>query len=395
MRLLSNAQGWGFAMRSGRIGTAFALLVLCLSSEAFADSMTGGWRWKVWRPSQPATSPTSNRSSNDGSAVTADLNRRISTFESWLQNSQANSYVGFASEDRSYSLATSTSATASQPTFNPAPVNSLDGVAPYTATVPTFTAPPLRPPAQADAFLNFGDGPFANEWMLTTGGGRSWTTSPTVQRLFGGMPNQAQQADFTQLVMNRVEQTYAKSGIPLELTTDPNVPTFRSLSVASNTQYGPNPNAVGISSVGYNGFSFIDKLQGVQSVDELAWALSHNVAHELMHVFGVDHHDTTGNFLDAGMTNWRTLTDPNATFSAEAVQDLLQQDFRAPQINALGLGAQTVDGGGTCTCPQCQHAAMMIQPVPEPASLLLWSVAAAGLAIRVYRRRQGRKSSTV
>jgi hypothetical protein len=42
--------------------------------------------------------------------------------------------------------------------------------------------------------------------------------------------------------------------------------------------------------VGGNGFSFIDKLSYATTPDQLAWAVAHNVAHELMHSFGVAIH---------------------------------------------------------------------------------------------------------
>src|SRR5262249_51156614 len=129
-------------------------------------------------------------------------------------------------------------------------------------------------------------------------------------------------------VLQRVEQTFQKSGVPVTLTTDPNVAAPHTLSVVSNTASPSSPDAVGITDVGNNGFSFIDKFGAANSVDELEWVVAHNVAHELMHAFGGEHHDTTGNYLDAAMSPWSVMADPNTVFSPASVNELLSLHFR-------------------------------------------------------------------
>jgi hypothetical protein len=97
-------------------------------------------------------------------------------------------------------------------------------------------------------------------------------------------------------------------------------------------------------------------------VTDLEWALAHNIAHELMHAFGVaTHPDQTGNYLDAAVASWSLLTSPNATFSPAAVQDILGNDYG--RDGARGTpGAELLDG----------DLKALAQPVPEPATLALW-----------------------
>src|SRR5262249_51245370 len=137
-----------------------------------------------------------------------------------------------------------------------------------------------------DAVINLGNAPYAEADSLTTGNGQPWNTSPVVRQAFGGQPDAQQQADFTSTVVQRVEQTFQKSGLSVNLTTDPNAGASHMLSVVAGTSYTANPDAIGITDVGRNGFSFIDKLTYANSVDQLEWAVAHNVTHELMHAFG-------------------------------------------------------------------------------------------------------------
>ncbi len=58
-----------------------------------------------------------------------------------------------------------------------------------TATFSYSTVATPPPTASYDAFVDFGSGPYASENMLTTGGAQSWYESPTVEKVFGGVPN--------------------------------------------------------------------------------------------------------------------------------------------------------------------------------------------------------------
>jgi hypothetical protein len=164
--------------------------------------------------------------------------------------------------------------------------NSIPAV-PISAPAPTPPAPivptPTPAPAySADAYINFGAGPYAESSLLTTGGAQPWYDSSVVQALYHGIPDSQQRADFTNTVLQRIEQTYHQSGVPVQLTTDPTVSAAHSISVVSNTSYSANPGAIGITDMGNSGFSFIDKLTYANSIDQLEWAIAHNVAHELM-----------------------------------------------------------------------------------------------------------------
>ncbi len=233
---------------------------------------------------------------------------------------------------------------------------------------------------QADAFVNLTDGPFADAGLLTIGGAQPWYTSPTVEKVFGSVPNAEQRVEFTQAVLDHVQQTFDLSGVPVKLTDDPNVPAAHTLSVVSNTHNAGSPDGIGVTSMGGNGFSFIDALQPyADTVDHLEWAVAHNVAHELMHAFDVEHHDGTGQYLDAPASPWSVLADANTVFGPDAVNDLLTKNFTDTWLTTSSMGLERVDT--TDIAPQ---------PVPEPTTLALWGLAGfAALAVRrIHRNRK-------
>jgi hypothetical protein len=212
----------------------------------------------------------------------------------------------------------------------------------------------------ADAFLNFGNGPYPEASILTTGGDQPWYTSPAITHLFGGAPTPQQQADFANQVLQDLQQTFHLSGLAPKLTLDPSVHAAHTFSVVANTSAAQDPNAIGMTDVGYNGFGFIDKFGQAQSVSELAWAVAHNAAHELMHAFGIaEHPDKTGQYLDSGIATWSLLTDPKSTLSTAAVQDILAIDQNISPAQA-GVGAE-----------------LLAQPIPEPATWACWTLAGA------------------
>jgi hypothetical protein len=259
-----------------------------------------------------------------------------------------------------------------------------------------FSAEPPRidlgefvvPQNEADAYLNMGDGDYPQAATLTSGSARPWYESQVVSRVFGGTPDSVERAAFTQTVVDRVQATYEKSGIALSLTADPAVSAAHTLSVVSGAQSPMNPDAIGVSDMGRNGFGFIDKLDYAQSVDELAWAVARNVSHELMHTFGTVHHDQTGSYLDAAVTPWELLVDPETTFSSEAVADLLAKDFRTTGAGGTGLftAALMVDHSKSCDCGSCTGLSVSPIPVPELGALFIWSL--GGLAVMETQRRR-------
>ena len=174
------------------------------------------------------------------------------------------------------------------------------------------------------AFINFGNAPYAEASTLTTGNPQAWYNSPAVTQAFGGTPTAAQQSSFTQSVLADIQHTFQISGMNVNLTTDPSAPTAHMISVVSGVSYPSNPGAIGITDVGASGFGFIDKLAYATTPDQLAWAVAHNVSHELMHALGVAAHpDQTGQYLDSATATWQMLTDPNTKFSPQAVQLML------------------------------------------------------------------------
>ncbi len=221
---------------------------------------------------------------------------------------------------------------------------------------------------------------------MTTGGANPWYTSPIVEKFFGGQqPNAQQQADFENVVLKDIQTTYSLVGLSPKLTIDPNVPTHHTLSIVSNTSYPANSNAIGITDVGNNGFGFIDKLQYAQTLDQLEWAVAHNVSHELMHAFGVaSHHDQTGQYLDAATATWDLLTNPNTIFSQAATQDILSHNY-APNSNPGTYGAQGIDG-------DLEIMAAM-QTIPEPTTLALWVLIGMSVVAHQHRARSRRAAA--
>ena len=251
-----------------------------------------------------------------------------------------------------------------------------------SVTMPAVAAP--TPPTQYDAFINFGTAPYADQAILTTGTAQSWTTSPSLVTAFGHVPTTAELNTFSQTVLARVESTFQNSGLSITATTDPTANAAHTLSVVSGLSAQSSPDAVGITRLGHNGFDFIDKLGYANSPDQLEWAVAHNVSHELMHAFGGEHHTTPdGNNLDAPVSSWSVLTDPNTTFSAASVAEMTNNIRNGGLVAKYGLGAEMLGNAA-------DGQELIGQPVPEPATLALWGVA-AGVVVMLRKRAVSRR----
>lgn len=266
--------------------------------------------------------------------------------------------------------------------------------APPTATptpppTPTPTAPPVlaptpnpTPTATADALLNFGTSNFPEAGVLTTGNPQPWYVSKSVLSAFqGNTPTHDQQTQFENDVLSHVRHTFELAGLDPKLTIDPTVASSHTLSVVSGAFYGPNTAAIGITDVGRNGFGFIDNLKYATNPDQLAWAVAHNISHELMHAFGVGiHPDTTGNYIDAATATWNLLTSADTTFSP-AARDLIAKTNFGAFSSSAGVGNETL------SLPfQPDGEQEVLATVPEPSTVAAWSVVLAG-ALVVRRKR--------
>src|SRR5262249_4542195 len=144
-------------------------------------------------------------------------------------------------------------------------------------------------------------GPYPNAGLITTGGAQPWYNSSQISSFFGGQPTPQQVQSFDSTVLARVQQTFAQSGVPISLTSDPSVPALHTISLVSNTASATLPSAIGMTQVGTNGFSFIDQIaKSAQSLDQLGWIAAHNISHELMLALGVpENYDQTGSYVDS------------------------------------------------------------------------------------------------
>ncbi len=263
----------------------------------------------------------------------------------------------------------STTSSGSNTSVNLAGSGSTDSS--ITPSASTFTAlSSVSTPSQAtyDAFINLGAGPYANASSLTTGNALPWYDSSPVIGLFGGQPTVQQRTDFDNVVLQRVEQTFKLSGVPITLTDDPKDFAAHTMSVVSNTVNPNLGNAIGMTNLGGNGFHFIDNsATAARSVDQLEWIVAHNVAHELMLAFGVpETHDQSGNTVNSTMGQLAMFLNPKATFSKGAVQDLLSKDFLAQDSLSLTSSPQLIDPA----------------TVPEPTTLVLWGLGALTVLAR-------------
>jgi hypothetical protein len=236
---------------------------------------------------------------------------------------------------------------------------------------PSIALAPTAPPL-VNAYINVGAGPYPLASQITSGGAQPWYNSTQLASFFGGQPTAQQQADFNNTVLQRVQQTFQQSGVPITLTENPGVPAAHTLSLVSNTTSNSVPGVIGMTQVGGSGFSFIDQeAKTAQTPDQLAWIVAHNISHELMLAFGVgENYDQTGNYIDARNANFAMMVSPNSTFSPGAIQALLSTNLSAPQGN---LGAQEI----------------VQQPVPEPTTVIFWFSAGLG-GILLHRARSRR-----
>ena len=131
------------------------------------------------------------------------------------------------------------------------------GIVILSIVAPAALADPIAP---VDAFINLGAGPYPEESTITTGNAQPWYDSSQIARFFGGQPTAAQQASFDSTVLQRVQQAFSQSGVPITLTDDPSVAAAHTLSLVSNTASRSLSAAIGMTDVGNNGFSFIDQI---------------------------------------------------------------------------------------------------------------------------------------
>jgi hypothetical protein len=264
------------------------------------------------------------------------------------------------------------------PTTTTIQANSISNIPPSTAPAAPFSAGPTStstPPV--NGFINFGSGPYPDAALITTGGGQPWYNSSQIGSFFGGQPTAQQQQNFQSTVMQNVQQTFAQSGVPITLTSNPNVPALHTISLVSNTQSASLSSAIGMTAVGGSGFSFIDQIaHSAQNLNQLEWIVAHNISHELMLALGVpENYDQTGTYVDSKLAGWSMMVNANATFSPAASQALLQAIQNQSADPGNQLGAQAFNSPLTAA--------------PEPTAFALWALAATtALVAQCLRKRR-------
>jgi hypothetical protein len=258
--------------------------------------------------------------------------------------------------------------------------NSVSNIPPSTTPAAPFSAAAVSAGGPlVDGFINVGNGPYPNAALITTGGAQPWYNSSQLGSFFGGQPTAQQQQSFDNAVLQNVQQTFAGSGVPITLTSNPNVPALHTISLVSNTGSASLSSAIGMTAVGASGFSFIDKIaQSAQNLSQLELIVAHNISHELMLALGVpETYDQTGNYVDSKVASWSMMVNPNAVFSPAASQALI-----------AALQNQSTEPGGQLGA---QALNSPLTPAPEPATIGLWVVAAA--AALVARHIRGRRAA--
>src|SRR5208337_4650017 len=286
----------------------------------------------------------------------------------WWSPASASAAASNSATDQLANSFSGPSVTTSTPT---APVYLSNYVPDTAATVVAPTPAPASAPV-ADANLNLGSGPYPLASTITTGSAQPWYNSSQIASFFGGQPTAQQVSSFDYVVMQRVEQTFQQSGVPITLTLNSSDPAAHTLSLVSNTTSNSTPGVIGMTQIGGSGFSFIDQqAKSAQSLDQLEWIVAHNISHELMLAFGVgENYDQTGNYIDARNANWAMMVDPNATFSQAAAQ-------------ALQAALSSSNSTGTTGVQDAQVIGP--QAVPEPTTVACWL---AGLSAAAVMRRK-------
>lgn len=251
--------------------------------------------------------------------------------------------------------------------------------------------------ASPKPFINFGSSPYAEAASLVDGTPSPWYYSPAVTKVFGGVPDEARRVDFEQTVLANVEDTFRLSGLDLNLSTTPESPASPMISVVSGVSYKDDKNGdiAGITYVNSSGFSFIDKLNNAENPEQLALVLAHNVAHELMHTFGVYEHTKTSEYLDGERGGWDLMTNPDTKFSPEAVALMKPSIERLSDRGVTGdVAAQLLSEDEQAAMgPDFMTIAGSEAPVPEPSTIAVWTISGlfAGFTIR---RRSARKNAS-
>jgi hypothetical protein len=256
--------------------------------------------------------------------------------------------------------------------------NSVSNIPPSTTPAAPFSPGPAPSPP-VNGFINLGTGPYPATAAITTGGAQPWYNSSQVSSFFGGQPSAQQQQSFSSAVLQDVQQTFAQSGVPITLTSNPNVAALHTISLVSNTGSASLSSAIGMTQVGGNGFSFIDQIaHSAQNLNQLQWIVAHNISHELMLALGVpENYDQTGAYVDSKLASWTMMVNPNATFSPAASQALLAAIQNQGTKPGSELGAQALNSPLTAA--------------PEPTTIALWAIVAGTALVtqHVRRRRVG------
>jgi hypothetical protein len=370
------------------LALSFAAAVAVGSPVQGAALTNGTWRWTTWSPANGVVlNSAQGAPASPISAVSSLIPTAVAPYIA-----QPTSAIPFSSAPDPDWQNMGRWATMPVPSSSPAATpgaaaatNSAPASAPVVARAMAASASQSSGAPGPDGFINFTTGPFAQPGSSTNYATQPWFQSDVVKSVYGGTtPDAAQQAAFSHEVLDRVSTAYQHSGVPASFTLDPNAGAPHSISVVStpdgSTAGTPLLDKLGETQIGGNGMTFIDQYHGSTTPDQLAKAVGENVAHEMMHAFGIaEHHDETGQFIDSGKANPSLLNAADPVFSPAAVQNLLSQNFKNV---ASGLTMNMTSAGNSNQL----LATPSVTPVPEPATILAWTAACLALGLRGRRR---------
>jgi len=158
------------------------------------------------------------------------------------------------------------------------------------------------------------------------------------------------------------------------------MPAAHTLSVVSGASNPQNPGAIGITDIGNNGYSFIDKSgpPRIRTSSPRPSAITWPTNSCTPSAWPIIPRPTAPMWMPL-RPSFPICSDPSTGFSPAAASLLSTLNFQATgQSITAGNGSQMIDGN--------QVLVPEVSPVPEPSTIALWTL--AGFLVVAHRRRK-------